>query len=948
MNFLEEKKLLKRNKLLNPSSENKKLFYIIYTALFCVMAVGVFYYIIKGGYSFIQDEDGFKQHYKSLVYYSEFLREVVRNIFIEHTFAVPQFDFSIGMGSDVITTLSYYVIGDPVNVLSVFVPKDYIIYYYHAMVLMRMYLSGIAFSYMCFYFGKKNWYAVLTGSMSYVFCAFSVYSCVRHPYFVSPLIYLPLIIVGIEKILSGKKIWHLAFAVCIAGLSNFYFFYILVLLTVVYVAIRLICLYYKDIKKIFAPLVKIAVSSILGVMMASVLLIPMILAFMGDNRSASENTLNLLYTWKKYIHYAAAMMTSLRGGNWIVPGTVFLCIPAIGCVLFGKSKKKTTHIGLLISIAIFLTFPVFGKIFNGFSYVCNRWSFAVALLSSYLITECWSKLIKPDKKVWIGIGALSAITALACCLDPKGDKYNVHIALAAMVIYLVIVTVNCFGFIKLRKRASQILVFLLCLVNLLGNSIYLYSPSGENYAADSMEFSSVQDYKYKADKAVIKETKNQEETFFRSSGDGFKYNSGVVTGVNTTTFYFSLSNGNISTARHEWNIRENLPYYYKGFDSRTALNELASVRYFYQPNLEKSVLPYGYVETETKNLYENEYTLPIGYTYDSYVSLDSYNALESAVAKQDAMLQGVVLEKETDFAKEIYPETESYEVGSKIITNSENITYENGTFITTEKNQTFTIKLDKAVNAETYLCFYGWDFAETSMYDLYSDNVEVDPLNLYGEEQWNELSSKKQAEYKGEHETFKSSAQLTVDYVATTESGKKLARYYKYYTPRYSFYSNRTDFELNLGYTEEGYKEVTVTLPFRGRYTFDSLKVIAQPMDDYADKVNALKQDVLENIVIDTNVVKGTISLSESKILCLSVPYSNGWTAYVNGQEQELLKANRMYCGLELAEGEYEIELRYDTPGFKLGMAVSALGWAVFIFGVAYTYKKKKTKEAVK
>ena len=717
---------------------------------------------------------------------------------------------------------------------------------------------------------------------------------------------------------------------------------------VIYVGIRLVCLYYKEIKKAFAPLCKIAASSILGVMMASVLLLPIILAFLSDNRSSSENSLEIFYSARKYIHYAAAMITSIRGGDWIVPGTVFLCIPAIACSFIQKNKNKATHIMLIAAIAVFLTFPVFGKIFNGLSYVCNRWSFAVALLSSYLITACWSKLVRPDVKEWLAIAVLSGITGFACYFDPKGNKFCVYIALALMIVYLVVMTINCFGILKFRKRATQILIVLLCIVNIFGNAVYLYSPSGEDYTAESKSFNEVKNYNYKADKAVIKETKDKDETFFRSTGDDFKLNSSLLSGLYTTTFYFSLSNGNVAKARYEMNTRENLPYYYLGFDDRTALNELASVKYFYEANLEKATLPYGFVPTSTKNLYENEYALPLGYTYDSYITEESYNGLTTAVARQDAMLQGVVLEGEAQEISEIEPEVKSYTVPSEIITNSDNITYENGTFVTTAKNQTFTIRLDDVKDSEIYLAFYGWDFEGTSTYDLYTDNKEVDPLDLFGEEQWNELSAKKQESLKQSHKNFTESNSVKVDIVATEADGKTLSKYYKYFGPDYSFYSNRTDFEINLGYRENGYKEITVTLPHIGRYTFDSVEVIAQPMDDYADKVNALKEDVLENVIIDTNVVKGTISLSESKILCLSIPYSNGWTAYVDGEEQELLKANRMYCALELSEGEHEIELRYNTPGFKLGMLVSAFGWAVFILGVSYTYKKRKTKEAVK
>ena len=88
----------------------------------------------------------------------------------------------IGLGSDVLTTLHYYVIGDPLNLLSVFVPDEkYMELFYNTMVLVRIYLAGLAFSAYCRYHGQKP-YSTLLGAMVYDFC-FWVIIAVRHPYF---------------------------------------------------------------------------------------------------------------------------------------------------------------------------------------------------------------------------------------------------------------------------------------------------------------------------------------------------------------------------------------------------------------------------------------------------------------------------------------------------------------------------------------------------------------------------------------------------------------------------------------------------------------------------------------------------------------------------------------------------------------------------------------------
>ena len=87
----------------------------------------------------------------------------------------------------------------------------------------------------------------------------------------------------------------------------------------------------------------------------------------------------------------------------------------------------------------------------------------------------------------------------------------------------------------------------------------------------------------------------------------------------------------------------------------------------------------------------------------------------------------------------------------------------------------------------------------------------------------------------------------------------------------------------------------------------------------------------------------GTISVSENKLLCLSIPWSEGWTAYVDGQEAELFPANTMYMGLALEAGDHTIELSYCTPGLKAGLCISAaaLGCWLLLF---LTDRKRRKK----
>ena len=108
--------------------------------------------------------------------------------------------------------------------LSVLVPADKTEYLYAFLIFLRIYLAGIAFSRYCFYHKNSN-QATLLGSLVYIFAGWTIYASMKHPYFANPMIYLPLILLGIDKIYRKEKPYVFIWSVALAGVSNFYFFY---------------------------------------------------------------------------------------------------------------------------------------------------------------------------------------------------------------------------------------------------------------------------------------------------------------------------------------------------------------------------------------------------------------------------------------------------------------------------------------------------------------------------------------------------------------------------------------------------------------------------------------------------------------------------------------------------------------------------------------------------
>ena len=164
-------------------------------------------------------------------------------------------------------------------------------------------------------------------------------------------------------------------------------------------------------------------------------------------------------------------------------------------------------------------------------------------------------------------------------------------------------------------------------------------------------------------------------------------------------------------------------------------------------------------------------------------------------------------------------------------------------------------------------------------------------------------------------------------------------------TPLDPWTTGQTDFLVNALYHEEKVDRIDITFPEAGTYSFDSIEAVFQPMDDFPAQAQAFRETTLQNLDIHemgesyaTDRITGHIDLDAPRILCLQIPCTPGWTAYVDGTRAELLEADTMFSALLLPAGSHDIELRYQTPGLRLGAVISAGTFLILLlFGLIYT-----------
>ncbi len=834
-------------------------YFLWYTLLFICCCSAVFYPFWSTGTGLIYKSDGIWQHYHALIYYGKWLRTVVRSVLFEHRLQVPLWDFSIGYGADIPSTFSYYVIGDPFALFSVFVPVRFTEALYNCLIILRLYFAGAAFSAFCLYHKKKK-AAVLAGSLCYVFCAYAAYGALKHPFFLNPMVLYPLLLLGADRVFEKKKCGFFIFMVFLCSVSNFYFFYMIVLGCVIYVLLRFFTFSHKQpLRELGLCTLHFLILGLVGLLMGMGLFLPTLHMFFNTVRSASDTEMRLLYPLRYYARFPRSFLTGRGLGNWTLMGYAWPCVPALIMLFTGDlpvfkwkyfpAEDKEVKIRHMLRLGfVILTFvlllPAGGKIFNGFSYICNRWIWIYAALVSFILTYVWDRTADHiGRKTWY--------PAVVSCM---------------MVLICLHITWNSYYRYDKGHR----------------NELRLFLPYGQAYKNLISERNTEMD----------QWTREDTENIWRFEKNSYSTtNEAVVYGYRGLQAYWSLTAEPISSYLMDMRLNPYMTFSYSGVDSRTILDELASVRYYISND---GYAPYGYRKildkTDKKHgyaVYENEYALPLGYYYNAYITKEQWDDMDPA-KRQVCLMQAVVLEGETDNLPE--------DVSNEKITELEGGAQEVPFVLKAGKNaqilgeHSFKIKRKRG---KLELDFEGKENSETYLL-IRNLKVESSRTRL-------EVSVEGKRKAKGHFVTSKN---------------------------RYNY--GQKDVLLNLGYSKEAQTHAVLSMSRKCRCTYDEILVICLSMDGYEESAKALSGQNVQ-VWYGVNRIHAVSSFSQPGIMCISVPWSSGWSAEVDGRPVKLFRANRMYMGIPLDSGEHEVVLCYCTPGLKEGLIMSLAGWILLL-----------------
>ncbi len=141
-----------------------------------------------------------------------------------------------------------------------------------------------------------------------------------------------------------------------------------------------------------------------------------------------------------------------------------------------------------------------------------------------------------------------------------------------------------------------------------------------------------------------------------------------------------------------------------------------------------------------------------------------------------------------------------------------------------------------------------------------------------------------------------------------------------------------------LGTFNEGDSlEITLRSDDVMNFSFELLQSDPQVLGELTEKMRAGALQITDSRV---NYIAGTVTAQKDQTLFTTIPYSENWTATVDGQPADTASLGDGFLVIPLTEGTHTVELRYTPPMFRECLLISIFG-ILLSFVTFFVYDKK-------
>lgn len=574
------------------------------------------------------------------------------------------------LGANFIGSYSFYLLGSPFFWLTLPFPNRFVPYLMGPLLILKFACAALtAYCYIRRF--TKTPEAAQLGGLLYAFSGFSVYN-IFFNHFHEPLIFFPLLLLALELLLTENRRGLFAVAVAVCALTNYFFFFGMVVFAVLYFFVRLFTGNYGfGIGRFFVLLFE----AVLGLALSAVLLVPSCIAVL-DNSRVSDVLLgwSAMMYGKEHIYAnvlqcfffppdlpARPVFFPNANVKWSSLGGWLPVFSVVGLFVLCFEKKKN-WMKRILGLCIFMALvPILNSMFYAFnvSYYA-RWFYMPILiicLATVTLTEDrgvnwwrgWRWVFFITLGVTLTIGLFPQENdegKLIFGLYTQGDDLTYVLrywgSCAIALVCLAILGLLLRLLKNDRKTFYRAAIACVCAVSVLYGNIFIATGRSHSY--------------------LIKEVMIDQLIEGEVDLDEGDYRIDVYSGVDNTGMYLGLPTIN---AFHSVVPSSIIDFYdYIGI-SRTvgsrpsvddvALRPLLSVKYllnrtdgdsFIDEDGKTKMAGYDYHKTSGGYyVYENENYIPYGFSYQYYMSHE-FCDLYNEDSRTSLMLKAILLDDE--------------------------------------------------------------------------------------------------------------------------------------------------------------------------------------------------------------------------------------------------------------------------------------------------------------
>lgn len=608
-----------------------------------------------------------------LVLSNDFAAQVVpMHLMLNQAFRTGEvfWNWGIDIGSNLLASFAFYNIGSPFVWPVLFVPHDVVVYLIPWLMMLKFGVSGAtAAAYIQRY--VKNRFAILSGALLYSFSGAILCNLVFH--FQDSLALFPLMLLGLDKLVEDHKRGCLAISCFLCALCNYILFVSHVVFVVIYFFVKYFVPQLRQRHYCFLgkSIVSCFIEGLLGTAMAAFLLVPAIDQIVANPRTStlilgedwfSFSTIDLLKILKAFLFPAEPMNATftLSDVDW---DSTAGYLPLFGIILVviylfqKRSKDWLTH--LLITYCVIAFVPLLNRSFMMFTQVTyHRWFYGIVLAMALA-----SAKIIDDSAYCIEKRTLLRATLFTCACIAfflvmvtviPWDAENTHLIFRPKMftVNLIIASIGILlsGFIiykhLLQTKFSLFVLSLTC-VGLTALNLFNYQSQPDNTGID---FHINGTYSPNVISYLTEITKDLDPNIlpyrynFSDPGGYSYYNLAMTEDLPSINSFWSSVDASIFEFYDQINTKRET----RTFQGPVGTGELLGSRYDILHKVDsgrKLVQAITISNGMTVYVYENPYALPIGITYDSYITQSEFDTLNSDV-RSLAMLNTLVIKDE--------------------------------------------------------------------------------------------------------------------------------------------------------------------------------------------------------------------------------------------------------------------------------------------------------------